>query len=155
MVQRRIGPADLVPGEPLPWDLFLADHSAGPQLRKGQIITDGAQLGAAATGSVRGYAGAAVRLALAQSRRRNAWNACCWTCAAKAMPSATCATSRATCCARSNMMPTSRWPASCSTKIATYAVRHCIETAQLLAMLVGRSMHKSDDELLLIGAAAR
>ena len=43
MVQRRIGPADLVPGEPLPWDLFLADHSAGPQLRKGQIITDGAQ----------------------------------------------------------------------------------------------------------------
>ena len=45
MVQRRIGPADLVPGEPLPWDLFLADHSAGPQLRKGQIITDGTQLG--------------------------------------------------------------------------------------------------------------
>ena len=45
MAQRRIGPADLVPGEPLPWDLYLADHSAGPQLRKGQIITDGTQLG--------------------------------------------------------------------------------------------------------------
>ena len=35
----------------------------------------------------------------------------------------------------------------------SYAVRHCIETA-LLAMLVGRSMHKAHDELLLIGAAA-
>ena len=154
MVQRRIGPADLVPGEPLPWDLFLADHSAGPQLRKGQIITDGAQLGRLLQLGL--YAGtpeppsvlrllnqAAQRLERLLLDLRSESNA-----------------ERDVRDIARDLLRALEHDADIAlasillNQIAgTYAVRHCIETA-LLAMLVGRSMHKCHDELLLIGAAA-
>ena len=154
MVQRRIGPADLVPGEPLPWDLFLADHSAGPQLRRGQIITDGAQLGRLLQLGL--YVGApdqpsVLRLLneAAQRLERLLLD----------LRSENNAERDVRDIARELLRALDHDADIALASIllnqiaGSYAVRHCIETA-LLAMLVGRGMHKSHDELLLIGAAA-
>ncbi|MGK5078911.1 HD-GYP domain-containing protein [Janthinobacterium sp. HLX7-2] len=154
MVQRRIATADLVPGEPLPWDLFLADHSAGPQLHKGQIITDGTQLGRLLQLGL--YVGApdqpsVLRLLNEAAQRLERF--------LLDLRSENNAERDVRDIAR-ELLRALEHDADISlasimlNQIAgSYAVRHCIETA-LLAMLVGRGMHKAHDELLLIGAAA-
>lgn len=154
MAQRRIGLADLVPGEPLAWDLYLADHSAGPQLRKGQLISDGAQLARLLQMGL--YTGApeqpsvlhllnesAQRLDRLLQDLRKEGNA----------ERDVRAIARELLRALSLDADIALASILLNQIAGRYCVRHCIETA-LLAMLVGQAMGKPNDELLRIGAAA-
>ncbi|HAT33900.1 MAG TPA: metal-dependent phosphohydrolase [Janthinobacterium sp.] len=154
MVQRRITLSELIPGQPLPWDLYAADRGEGPLLRKGALLPDRGHLSAlVASGLFVGDdAPPSVLHLLNQSNKRlerllldlrHESNA------ERELRDIARDVLHAV-----ELNPDIALACIFLCQIAgTYAVRHCIETA-LVAILVARGLHKSHEETLVITAAA-
>ncbi|MET3131401.1 hypothetical protein AAKU55_001663 [Oxalobacteraceae bacterium GrIS 1.11] len=153
MAQRQLQLSDLIPGQPLPWDVYGADQARGPVLHKGQLLGDSGQLSALLDAGL--YADDAPpsvlhllndanwrleRLLLDLRNESNAEREL-RAIAADVVNAALLNADIALACIFLNQIA------------GTYAVRHCIETA-LVAVLVARGMGKSGEETLTITAAA-
>lgn len=151
---RRISLSDLDLGKPLPWDLYPPNAAAGPLLRKGQRVSDNSELGRMLERGL--YAGedsppsvlhllneAHARLQRLLLSLRSEANA----------------EREVRDIARDVLHATElnhdiALASIFLSQIAgTYAVRHCIETA-VVAALVARGMGKTHHETLVIVAAA-
>ncbi|MFM9434480.1 HD-GYP domain-containing protein (c-di-GMP phosphodiesterase class II) [Janthinobacterium sp. CG_23.3] len=154
MVQRRIIFSDLVPGAPLPWDLYSFDRNGGPLLRKGQLLNDQGQIDtllAAGLFVVDESPPSVLHLLNEANKRlermlhelRDKHNA------EHELRDVARDVLRAF-----ELNPDIALACLFLNQIAgTYAVRHCIETA-LVAILVARGMQKTRQETLVITAAA-
>lgn len=152
MVQRRITLSDLVPGQPLPWDVYRADGA--PLWRKGQLPADQGQIGALLAGGLfaNDEAPASVlhllndlnkrleRLLLGLRNESNAEREL-RDIAREVLHAVDLNPDIALACIFLNQIA------------GSYAVRHCIETA-LVAVTVARGMQKTERETLVIVAAA-
>lgn len=154
MALRRISFADLRLGHPLPWDLFGVDQRHGPLLRKGQVLTDQAQLSRWLESGL--FAGEepppSVLQMLNQTNQR-----------LETLLNSLSGTSNA----ERDLHDVARGVIDAVEQNAdialaciflnqiagTYAVRHCVETA-VLALLVARAMEKSARDIQVITAAA-
>lgn len=154
MVQRRINYSDLVPGTPLPWDLYSFDQQGEPLLRKGQLLSDQRQIERllAAGLFIVDQAPPSVPHLLNESNKRlerllhdlrnkNDAERELRDIARDVLRAFELNPDIALACVFLNQIA------------GTYAVRHCIETA-LIAILVAHGMHKSHDDILVITAAA-
>jgi len=156
MQSRRISFTDLEPGQPLPWDVYAQHASGAPLLRKGQIVTDTAPLQQWLNGSPDGLqAGednppSVLRLLNLANRRlehllldlRNEHNAEreLRDIARDVIAAVEIHRDIALACIFLNQIA------------GTYAVRHCIETA-VVAALVALGMSKRHEEAQTIVAA--
>lgn len=154
MVQRRINFSDIIPGAPLPWDLYSIEQSGEPLLRKGQLASDKNLLRRLLDAGlyVRDEAPPSVLHLLNESNHRlerllhelrskeNAEQEL-RAIAAEVLRAYELNPDIALACVLLNQIA------------GTYAVRHCIETA-LVAILVAGGMGKGRKETLLITVAA-